>query len=62
MHLPLDYTLRFPEWFTTQVDRRYVIRDVNGGTERTVPGKQMQSGVTVELKPGVELRWRITAD
>jgi hypothetical protein len=60
-HLPVDYPRinQFPEWFTTEAKSRYVIRDVTTGRDRPLNGNEMQAGVPTELKPGVELRWRI---
>ncbi|MCX7046179.1 MAG: hypothetical protein NTX50_11925, partial [Candidatus Sumerlaeota bacterium] len=56
MHLPMDYPRinQFPEWFTTEADRRYVISDLAGGAAKTVTGKDLQEGIALELKPGVE--------
>jgi hypothetical protein len=57
--LPLDYPRinQFPEWFVAEAERRYTI--AGGGDARTVTGKEMQDGVPLELKPGVEVRWRV---
>jgi len=62
MHLPLDYARinQFPEWFTTEAGRRYVVRDAAGGSEKTLTGGELQEGLPVELKPGAELRLRVT--
>jgi hypothetical protein len=63
LRLPLDYPRinQFPEWFTVEADRRYAIRNTTIGSEEALSGKELQDGVAVELKPGVELRWRVTA-
>jgi hypothetical protein len=62
MHLPLDYARinQFPEWFTTEAARRYAVRDAAAGSERTLTGGELQEGLPVELKPGTELRLRVT--
>jgi hypothetical protein len=59
MHLPLDYPRinQFPEWFTTQADQKYTLRDMAGGAPRTLSGKELQDGVPVELKAGETVRW-----
>ncbi len=61
MHLPLDYPRinQFPEWFTTEARKKYMLRDAASGSVRSVRGKEMQEGVAVELKPGVEARWKV---
>jgi hypothetical protein len=61
LRLPVDYPRinQFAEWFTTEADSRYVLREVATGRERSVSGREMQAGVLVELQPGIELRWRI---
>jgi hypothetical protein len=58
MHLPLDYARinQFPEWFTTEADRRYTVRDVAAGSEKTLTGAALQEGLPVKLKPGIEQR------
>jgi len=62
MHLPLDYPRinQFPEWFTTEADRRYAIRDLVANTDQTLTGKALQDGIAIALKPATELRWRLT--
>jgi len=61
MHLPLDYPRinQFPEWFTTDCQKPYVVRDIGAETQQTVTGEQLQKGMRVELKPSVELRWKV---
>lgn len=63
MHLPLDYPRinQFPEWFTTDAARRYTVRDLAAGTEKTFSGADLQAGLPVDVKPGVALRLRVTA-
>ncbi len=63
MHLPLDYPRinQFPEWFTAEVQRRYTLRDVAEGEEKTFSGAQLQAGVPVELAAGSEQRLIFTA-
>jgi len=58
MKLPVDYPRinQFPEWFTAEGAKRYVVRDAAGGTETSQTGEQLQAGLAVKLSPGVEHR------
>ena len=58
MGLPLDYTRinQFPEWFTVGAGQSYVIEDPITHTETQHSGSELQTGIPVELKPGVESR------
>ena len=62
LHLPIDYPRlnQFPEWFTTEKDTNYTIRNVTSGTEATQSGEELQSGMPVQLPAGVELRLVVT--
>lgn len=62
MHLPLDYPRinQFPEWFTVDAQARYSVRNLTAGQGSTLSGRQLQEGMAVEAKPGVELRWIVT--
>jgi len=62
MHLPLDYPRlnQFPEWFTVEAEKRYTVRDVAAGTERTFGGKDLQTGIPLTLEPGTESRLIVT--
>jgi hypothetical protein len=62
MRLPLDYTRinQFPEWFTADADRRYVVRDLSAGTQTTVSGRQLRQGIPVSLQAGRETRFLIS--
>jgi hypothetical protein len=61
MHLPLDYPRinQFPEWFTADADAAYCVRDAAAGRESRMTGRQLQEGLPLELKPGVEMRLSI---
>ena len=56
--LPIDYLQlnKFPEWFTTGVDKHYEVRNVIVHTQQTVSGKRLQEGLNLELKAGQEVR------
>ncbi len=58
MHLPIDYPRinQFPEWFTAEAAESYTIADLATGKKATHPGSQLQTGIPLELQPGVELR------
>jgi hypothetical protein len=45
-----------PEWFTVEMDRNYRVKDVNSGSARLYTGKQLHTGLSVELQAGEE-KW-----
>jgi len=61
--LPMDYPRinQFPEWFTTELEKPYVVRNLTAGTEATKTGRELREGLVVELKAGEELRLRVQA-
>ena len=62
LHLPIDYPRlnQFPEWFATESDANYTIRNVTSGTEAKQTGEELQSGMPVILPAGIELRLIVT--
>ena len=62
LHLPIDYPRlnQFPEWFTTEKNVNYTIRNVTSNTEATQTGEELQSGMPVQLPGGIELRLEVT--
>jgi hypothetical protein len=52
LHLPLDYPRinQFPEWFTVDASRSYVVDGVDGG-EKLQTGEQLIAGVPISLTP-----------
>ena len=58
LHLPMDYPRlnQFPEWFTTNADQSYSIRNVSTGGESVLTGEQLQEGAELSLKPSDEVR------
>ncbi|MDP6635884.1 MAG: glycoside hydrolase family 88 protein [Phycisphaerae bacterium] len=62
LHLPMDYPRlnQLPEWFTTQADKRYTVRNVTAGGESVFIGKQLQDGLEISLTPGAEMRLIVT--
>ena len=62
LHLPMDYPRlnQFCQWFTTEAEQRYAVRNVTDGGESVLTGKQLQAGVELTLKPGAEVRLIVT--
>jgi len=62
MHLPLDYPRinQFPEWFVADADKRYEVYALAGGAKAVLNGAQLQAGMDVQLKAGVEARFIVT--
>jgi hypothetical protein len=54
LRLPADYPRinQFPEWFTVEAGRPYVLEGVGNGTSRSVTGAELRAGLACELKPG----------
>jgi len=55
MHMPQDWPRinQFPEWFTTEENTNYTLAKFEGNKPKTLTGKQLNSGVKVSLKKGV---------
>jgi hypothetical protein len=55
MKMPLDWPRinQFPQWFTVQREKRYVVHDPTSSTTTTYTGKQLRKGITTNLQPGV---------
>ncbi|MEQ6119199.1 hypothetical protein [Reichenbachiella sp. MALMAid0571] len=55
MHMPQDWPRinQFPEWFTTKENSNYTLVKFDGDKPETFTGKQLNSGVKVSLKKGV---------
>ena len=49
-----------PEWFTVELARKYVVKDLADGSKKTYTGKQLHDGLPVELQAGEEQRFLIT--
>ncbi|HUW20371.1 MAG TPA: PmoA family protein [Sedimentisphaerales bacterium] len=63
MKMPLDWPRinQFPEWFTVQSENRYVVHDLKSDSKTYYTGRQLQEGITIDLKPGVESRLMVSA-
>ena len=58
LHLPLDYPRinQFPEWFTVEAGKRYLVRDLTHGDERIASGTELREGLAVGISAKSELR------
>ena len=45
-----------PEWFTVELEQKYVVRIVSKDSEQTYTGKQLHDGLSIELQAGEEIR------
>jgi hypothetical protein len=45
-----------PEWFTVDLDSKYVLKSLTTGSETVYTGKQLHEGVPLELQAGIEKR------
>ncbi len=54
MHLPMDWPRinQFPEWFTVQSGKTYIISDLSKDMEERKAGEAMHEGLFMELKAG----------
>jgi hypothetical protein len=43
-----------PEWFTVELDKDYVVRNIASGLEKTYTGKHLHEGLPIELPAGEE--------
>ncbi len=58
LHLPLDWPRinQFPEWFTVEAQREYVVHDPASKSQTTCSGQQLRTGLAVTLDAGAEKR------
>jgi hypothetical protein len=51
-----------PEWFTVEPDEshKYIVRNVETGSEQTLSGKTLRAGLPVRLEAGRPLRLLVT--
>jgi len=43
-----------PEWFTVEMDKQYIVRDLGRDKHATYSGKQLHEGLPLELSAGKE--------
>lgn len=60
-HFPVDYPRlnQFPEWFTIEKDKKYLVY-IEGKDKFKVDGKELQKGISLELKPNSSILISIT--
>ncbi len=58
MKMPMDWPRinQFPEWFTVEDNKEYVLTDATVGESKAYTGKDLREGITLNLKPGQEMR------
>lgn len=58
MGLPIDWPRinQFPEWFTAEAGKRYVVRNMTGGTQKGYKGEELWEGVAISLSGGDVVR------
>ena len=63
LRLPIDWTRinQFPEWFTVDEGRRYVVRDLANGEQETYPASALRRGLRVQLSAGGQRRLIVEA-
>ncbi|MFC1743189.1 hypothetical protein ACFL35_04290 [Candidatus Riflebacteria bacterium] len=61
MKLPIDWPRinQFPEWFTVDPEKRYVLHESSNGKQHTYSGKQLHEGISQSLKAGTARKIRI---
>jgi hypothetical protein len=48
-----------PEWFTVEHDKKYIVKNITRGSQKTYTGKQLQEGLPVYLQAGEESHLQI---
>ncbi len=58
MKMPLDWPRinQFPEWFTVEGEKRYMVHDLTSDSKSIYTGKQLRGGISINLQPGTERR------
>ena len=57
MKLPLDWPRinQFPEWFTVDQNKRYLVQDLTSNTRKSYTAQQMADGIDISIKTDVPL-------
>ena len=57
MKLPLDWPRinQFPEWFTVEQNKRYLVQDLTSNTRKSYTAQQMADGIAISLQTGIPL-------
>ncbi|MGD8500377.1 MAG: hypothetical protein PVJ86_07000, partial [Phycisphaerales bacterium] len=55
MKMPLDWPRinQFPEWFTVESQKRYLVHDLTSNSRKSHSSKQLQDGIAISLRRGV---------
>jgi hypothetical protein len=63
MHMPVDYPRinQFPEWFTVEEQKRYLVKNVEAKKEQISNSNQLARGLAIELAGATELHLIVTA-
>jgi len=43
-----------PEWFTVELKKKHIVKNLTNGTRKTYTGKQLHKGLPIELNAGQE--------
>jgi hypothetical protein len=62
MKLPLDWPRinQFPEWYTVEKDKVYLLHNQNGELLKEVTGKQLTDGIPIDIKGKNPVQFIIT--
>jgi len=57
LKLPFDWPRinQFPEWFTVDANKKYVLNDINNKTKTIFTGQELIDGIDVKLDAGEEM-------
>ena len=57
MKLPFDWPRinQFPEWFTVDANKKYVLNDITNKTKTTFTGQELIDGIDIKLDAGEEM-------
>jgi hypothetical protein len=55
MNMPLDWPRinQFPEWFTVEQNKRYMIHDLSSNTRKSYTARQLTDGISVSVQAGI---------
>jgi len=55
MKLPLDWPRinQFPEWFTVEQNKQYMVQDLTSNTRKSYTPQQLAEGITISVQSGV---------
>jgi hypothetical protein len=61
LRLPLDWPRinQFPEWFTTEAGKRYVVRNMTEGAQKGYKGEELWEGISISISGGDVVRMEV---